>query len=131
MPHGRRSRFNHQNAPAWQNLLLLQDSVTSFGIEGRALLRCLRRSKGTQTTGLYGLHADEGMVLPVPRRGRPDFSSPYNPHESPDKIFELAERGGCNLNLEGRQAIQHGIDIGRGGIWLELTEEQYAKLKKH
>jgi hypothetical protein len=34
------------------------------------------------------------------------------------------------LNLEGRQAIQHGIDIGRGGIWLELTEEQYAKLRK-
>ncbi len=47
-----------------------------------------------------------------------------------DKIFELAERGGYNLNLEGRQAIQHGIDIGRGGIWLELTEEQYAKLRR-
>jgi hypothetical protein len=50
--------------------------------------------------------------------------------KDPDKIFELAERGGCNLNLEGRQAIQHGIDIGRGEIWLELSEEQYAKLKK-
>jgi hypothetical protein len=50
--------------------------------------------------------------------------------KDPAKLFELAERGGCNLNLEGRQALQHGIEIGRGGIWLELTEEQYRKLKR-
>ena len=48
---------------------------------------------------------------------------------TPEKVFELASRGGCNLNLEGRQAIQHAIDNGRGGIWLDLTEEQYRKLK--
>jgi hypothetical protein len=46
----------------------------------------------------------------------------------PGKIFEIAERGGCNLNLEGRQALEHGIEIGRGGVWLELTETQYEKL---
>ena len=50
--------------------------------------------------------------------------------KDPAKIIELAERGGNRLNLEERQAIEHGIETGRGGIWLELTEEQYGKLKK-
>ncbi len=46
-----------------------------------------------------------------------------------EKLFEIAERGGYRLNLEGRQAIQRAIDMGRGGIWLDLTEAQYRKLK--
>ena len=45
------------------------------------------------------------------------------------KLLEIAERGGYVLNLEGRQALQHAIEVGRGGIWLTLTEEQYRKLK--
>jgi hypothetical protein len=49
--------------------------------------------------------------------------------QHPEKIFELAERGGYPMNLEGRQALEHGIEKGRGGIWLLLTEEQYGKLK--
>jgi hypothetical protein len=48
----------------------------------------------------------------------------------PQKIFDLAERGGYAMNLEGRQALEHGIEKGRGGIWLLLTGEQYEKLKK-
>ena len=47
----------------------------------------------------------------------------------PARLFELAERGGYRMNLEGRQAMEHAIENGRGGIWLELSEEQYAKLK--
>jgi hypothetical protein len=46
-----------------------------------------------------------------------------------DKVREIAERGGCNMVLESRQALDHGIEIGRGGVWLELSEEQYQKLK--
>jgi hypothetical protein len=46
----------------------------------------------------------------------------------PEKIFEIAEHGGAKLNLEGRQAIEHALRNGRGGIWLELSEEQYRKL---
>ena len=46
-----------------------------------------------------------------------------------DKILELAHRGGASLILEDRHAIAHGIEIGRGGIWLNLTDEQYRKLK--
>ena len=45
------------------------------------------------------------------------------------KVVELAQRGGALMNLEARQAIDHAIANGRGGMWLELTEEQYQKLK--
>jgi len=48
---------------------------------------------------------------------------------SQDMIFQLARCGGASLNLEAEQAIQHGINIGRGGIWLNLTDDQYKKLK--
>ena len=50
--------------------------------------------------------------------------------DTPTKLIEMAKRGGSNLNLETRQALDHGIEIGRGGVWLELTEEQYARLRK-
>ena len=48
---------------------------------------------------------------------------------SQEKLFEIAERGGYVLNLEGRQALQQAIEKGRGGIWLELSDDQYRKLK--
>ncbi len=48
---------------------------------------------------------------------------------SQDMILQLARRGGAVLNLETEQAIRHGIDIGRGGVWLNLSDEQYRKLK--
>jgi hypothetical protein len=34
------------------------------------------------------------------------------------------------MNLESLQALEHGIETGRGGVWLELTDEQYGKLTK-
>ena len=46
-----------------------------------------------------------------------------------DKIVELARRGGASFALADRQAMEHGIEVGRGGIWLNLTDEQYRKLK--
>ena len=46
------------------------------------------------------------------------------------KLFELAKRGGFTLNLAGRQEIEEAIRKKRGGIWLELTPEQYAKLRQ-
>ena len=49
---------------------------------------------------------------------------------SPDKLIELVERGGGFTDQDTRSAVNHGIEIGRGGIFLKLTEEQYAKLRK-
>jgi hypothetical protein len=46
-----------------------------------------------------------------------------------EKLVELARRGGCHMNLEVLQAFEHALSIGRGGVWLTLTDEQYRKLK--
>jgi hypothetical protein len=40
--------------------------------------------------------------------------------------MELAERAGALRNLECRQALEHGIDFGPGGVFLILTDEQYG-----
>ena len=48
---------------------------------------------------------------------------------SPDKILHLAEHAGALKDLAARQVIEHGIELGRGGIYLMLTAEQYVKLK--
>jgi hypothetical protein len=62
---------------------------------------------------------EEDLKTPLPRELT---------FRGPAKLFELAVRGGCLMNLEDRQAIEHGIEIGRGSIWLRLTAEQYSKL---
>ncbi len=48
--------------------------------------------------------------------------------EREDKIRRLAERGGAFVNLEAKSMLDHGLEIGRGGVWLNLTEEQYQRL---
>jgi hypothetical protein len=45
-----------------------------------------------------------------------------------EKILQLAEHAGALHNLKCRQAVEHGISAGRGGVFLSLTPEQYAKL---
>jgi hypothetical protein len=42
----------------------------------------------------------------------------------------MAKRGGFTLNIAGRQELQEAIRKRGGGIWLELTPEQYAKLRE-
>jgi len=46
-----------------------------------------------------------------------------------DKIREMAQRGGALKNLESRQMLEYGISSGRGGVTLNLTPEQFARLK--
>ena len=46
------------------------------------------------------------------------------------KILDLTQHGGAEFNLAGRQAIEHGIGMGRGSIWLKLTGEQYDTLRR-
>ena len=49
--------------------------------------------------------------------------------ECPEKLVEMAERGGGLPNRAADQMLRYGIEMGRGGVWLSLTEEQYLKLK--
>jgi hypothetical protein len=46
------------------------------------------------------------------------------------KIVELVERAGGFKDLVERRAIDHAIEMGRGGIYLSLTDVQYAMLKR-
>jgi hypothetical protein len=46
-----------------------------------------------------------------------------------EKVRELAKRGGGVPDLESASALEHGIEIGRGGVWLSLTPEHYGRLK--
>jgi len=70
--------------------------------------------------GWYCQFLEKDLKTPLPRK--------FNFMDE-QKIIELAERGGCKMDLAGRQAIDYAIRMGRGGVWLELTEEQYQKLK--
>ena len=69
----------------------------------------------------YCQFLEEDLKTPLPRKVRLKES---------EKIFEMAERGGYSMNLEGRQAIEQAILKGRGGIWLNLTEEQLSRLRR-
>ena len=57
---------------------------------------------------------EEDLKTSLPRRGTLDKS---------EKLMEMAERGGGLPNLEAGHALRHGIEIGRGGVWLSLTEK--------
>jgi hypothetical protein len=48
--------------------------------------------------------------------------------KTPAKIRTMQQRFGSS-SLEDRQSFEHGLSIGRGGVWLTLSEDQYRKLK--
>ena len=45
------------------------------------------------------------------------------------EIWEIAKRGGFTLKIAGRREIEAALRKGGGGIWLDPTPEQYAKLR--
>jgi len=46
------------------------------------------------------------------------------------KVIELVELGGGITDQESRQMLDQAIVTGRGGVFLNLTAEQYAKLER-
>jgi hypothetical protein len=46
------------------------------------------------------------------------------------KLLEMAERGGVKMHSPAGRAMKSELEKGVGGIWLDLTDEQYAKLRK-
>jgi hypothetical protein len=50
--------------------------------------------------------------------------------ESPGKIIELARKGETWGTSEARQMLEHAIETGRGGVYLKLTPEQYARSRR-
>jgi hypothetical protein len=49
--------------------------------------------------------------------------------KSSDKVIELVERGGGITDQESRLMLEQAVATGRGGVFLMLTSEQYAKLR--
>ncbi|MGA2569706.1 MAG: hypothetical protein ABSF23_04240 [Terracidiphilus sp.] len=48
---------------------------------------------------------------------------------SAEKVIELVERAGGFTDQDTRLMVNQAIEMGRGGLFLRLTEEQYAKLR--
>ena len=49
---------------------------------------------------------------------------------SPEKVVELVKRGGGLPDQESRLMLNQAIAMGRGGVFLNLTDEQYEKLRR-
>lgn len=64
---------------------------------------------------------EEDLKTPLP--GRLHF-------KSADKVRAIVDKVGNFANLQDRQALDYGLGIGRGGVWLQLTDEQYLRLKQ-
>jgi hypothetical protein len=63
---------------------------------------------------------EEDLKTPLPRRLY---------FRNPEKIRTIVEKVGNFADLQDRQALDYGIETGRGGVWLQLSEEQYNRLK--
>jgi len=47
---------------------------------------------------------------------------------SAEKIHEAARRGNGLIDMESRDALNEAVTVGRGGVWLHLTDDQYSAL---
>jgi hypothetical protein len=70
------------------------------------------------TGGWFCQFLEQDLKTPLPRKLI---------FAGPEKIREIYDRFGIDKKLEDRSALEYGIDIGRGSVWLSLTPEQYGK----
>jgi len=63
---------------------------------------------------------EEDLTTPLPRQFH---------FRDAEKIRAIVDRVGNFADLQDRQALDYGLEIGRGGVWLQLTQEQYERLK--
>jgi hypothetical protein len=73
-----------------------------------------------QREGWYVQFLESDLKTPLPRK--------FN-FTDPEKIKELARRGEASGTSEARQMLEHGIEVGRGGCYLNLTPAQYKALR--
>jgi hypothetical protein len=63
----------------------------------------------------------------------PDLKTPLPrtlTFSDPDKIRELHQRFGIDRKLEDKSALEYAFNMGRGSLWLNLTDEQHAELQR-
>lgn len=61
--------------------------------------------------------------------GKTPFSKQFV-FRSAEKIYEAARRGDGLPSLEACLELDRALSLGRGGLWLNLTEEQHSILTK-
>jgi hypothetical protein len=71
--------------------------------------------------GWYVSFLEPDLKTPLPRT--------FN-FANPERIRELARRGGALGTLEARETLEQEIETGRGGLYLNLPHEQYAELTR-
>ena len=63
---------------------------------------------------------EQELKTPLPRK----FMS-----QEPVKAMEMAMRGGADRISADKQAIEYAFSRGRGLVWLNLTLDQYGKIR--
>jgi hypothetical protein len=63
---------------------------------------------------------EEDLKTPLPRRFY---------FRDAGKIRAIVKKVGNFADLQDRQALDYGLETGRGGVWLQLTQEQYNRLR--
>lgn len=71
--------------------------------------------------GVWFVTYRELSMWPLPRTSR---------FLGPEKVRDLYTRFGTRKMSEDRSAFEFGIQMGRGVVELELSPEQYARLKE-
>ena len=102
---------------------------TSFAFSSPILIHVNRYDRPSHSVYMYfqsrcGWHVqflEVDLKTPLPRQ----FT-----FQHADKIRELARKGEAWGTLEQKQALEHAIETGRGGIYLRLTPGQYQKLRR-
>jgi hypothetical protein len=84
----------------------------------------------TLPPGLHVLRPEVRLASAIPS-ARSQNSLPLKlTFADPEKVRELARRGEALGTSEARQMLEHAIETGRGGIYLRLTPEQFARLRQ-
>ena len=63
---------------------------------------------------------------------QPDLKTPVcrgRSFASAEKVRELIAKTPTRMMSEDKQALEFALEAGRGGIWLDVTTEQYARLQ--
>ena len=90
--------------------------MTSLAVRHRVYLSFQCRN------GWHCQFLEQDLRTPLPRKLH---------FKSAEKVIELVARGGGLGNLESKQMLDQAIEMGRGGVFLSLTPEQYAELLHH
>jgi hypothetical protein len=127
--YGRRAGIDVTNEAVRLDLLRLQEPARSLPNQKPGERYCQRCAQRRRVLMNFML-AKEGWSVSFLEEDCKTVPPRHFVFQSELKILDLAQHGGAEFNLVGRQAIEHGISMGRRSVWLKLTREQYDRLRR-